>query len=186
MNRGQAYTLEGIIGAIVIASALVIGLQAVDPAPWTEPEPTNPEELRTQAQDLLDAAEDSGMLHKGVRCVDDNGNLDREGFLEGTGFENLTDNALGTGNFRMTIEYLDDGERVEETVVPGRPGRTSATATRLVTIYDTDSVLRHENDDCEQPFGVPPTVGDTDNFYIEDQHEDEHLHAVVKIRLVVW
>ena len=37
-NRGQVFALEGIISALVIIGALVLGLQAVDTAPWNDDE----------------------------------------------------------------------------------------------------------------------------------------------------
>lgn len=188
MNRGQAYTLEGIIGAIVIASALVIGLQAVDPAPWTEPEPTNPEELRTQAEDLLDAAEDRDALHTAVRCGDEDGVLDREGFMAGTGLANMTENMLGTNNYRLSVEYVDaeSGERVETVVVSGRPGRTSATVTRQVAIFESDGLLEYDGEECSQPTIDPETLGEAGTFYIDNQHDGQELYALVTVRVVVW
>lgn len=189
MNRGQAYTLEGIIGAIVIASALVIGLQAVDPAPWTQTDPTNPEELRTQSQDLLDAASDTGALHTGIRCSDDGTPPSGDAFMDGTGLANLTANALATDNYRISVEYGDSttGDREASVVVAGRPGRTSATVTRQVAIFDSDAVLTYDGDECDQPTLDPETLGEsTAGFYIDDQHPGTELYAVVTIRVVVW
>lgn len=187
MNRGQAYTLEGIIGAIVIASALVIGLQAVDPAPWTQTDPTNPEELRSQSQDLLDAASDSGALHTGIRCSDGAGPPSGEAFMEGTGLANLTDNALATDNYRISVEYVDPstGDRVESVLVAGQPGRTSATVTRQVAIFDTDAELTYDGEECSRPTLEPQTIGESGDFYIPDQHSSD-LYAVVTVRVIVW
>lgn len=189
MNRGQAYTLEGIIGAIVIASALVIGLQAVDPAPWTQTDPTNPEELRTQSQDLLDAASDSGALHTAIRCSDDGTPPSGEAFMEGTGLANLTANTLPTENYRISVEYVDsNGDRHESVVVAGRPGRTSATVTRQVAIFDSDAVLTFDGDECDQPTLDPETLGESaaTDFYIDDQHPGSELYAVITVRVIVW
>lgn len=188
MNRGQAYTLEGIIGAIVIASALVIGLQAVDPAPWTQTDPTNPEELRTQSQDLLDAASDTGALHTAIRCSDDGTPPSSEAFMEGTALGNLTANTLPTENYRISVEYVDSttGDREESVVVAGRPGRTSATVTRQVAIFDSDAVLTYDGDECGQPTLDPGTLGESGDFYIDDQHPGAELYAVVTVRVIVW
>lgn len=187
MNRGQAYTLEGIIGAIVIASALVIGLQAVDPAPWTQTDPTNPEELRTQSQDLVDAASDSGALHTAIRCSNDGTPPSSEAFMEGTGLANLTANALATDNYRISVESVDPstGDRQEWVIVAGQPGRTSATVTRQVAIFDSDAVLTYDGDECDQPTLDAGTLGDSGEFYIDDHHSGV-LYAVVTVRVIVW
>lgn len=70
-DRGQAYTLEGLIAAIVLASAVLYGLQAVDVAPYTDDTRNDRqlETLRTQASDALSVAEDDGSLRRAVTCI---------------------------------------------------------------------------------------------------------------------
>lgn len=189
MDRAQAYTLEGIIAAIVIASALVVGLQAVDPAPWTEPDPVDPDDLRTQAQDLLDAASDRDELREAVTCVDPEGDLDSTAFRPGESpLGNLSEQALGTNRHRISVAYLDGEDVVSETVYSeGTPSRISATATRQFALFDNDPL--HEYDNSEEacvPQGVTLGELDEDEFYLDNQDDDEERFATVTVRVIVW
>lgn len=191
-ERGQAYTLEGIIGAIVVVSALVVGLQAVDPAPWTDPDPVDTDELGLQAQDLLEAADDTEHLQTALTCVDpaSEGELASEAFEPGeSGFGNMSQRMLGTANYRVSVEYVEDGEVTRETVVDtgGTPGRISVTETRQVALFENDPLYERSDGDCHQST-VTPTLGDTDEdkFYVENEDEDSELFAIVTVRVVAW
>ena len=54
-NRGQAYTLEAVVGALLITSAVVFALNAtvVTPSTAGEESPETRDSLRQQASDIL-------------------------------------------------------------------------------------------------------------------------------------
>ena len=187
-TRGQAYTLEGIISAIIIASALIIGLQAVDPSPWTEEDPNiNPEEMRTLVGDSLALASEQGDMRQAVTCVDtddDSGEIDMSGFSSDGAVGGLLDEATGTNNYIVTVGYYDesDGETQivgEEGV--GTPSGNSVTVTRQIAVYNSD--WSHDGDDCTDR---RTTLADEDQYTIADQYEDDELYALVEVEVVIW
>lgn len=191
MERGQAYTLEGVIGAILIASALVVGLQAVDPAPWTQTDPVNPEELRTQSQDMLDAANDDDLLREAVTCADLDGNMEQRAFSPGQSpLGNLTERTIGTNRYRLSLVYIDANGRNETLILTdGSPGRTSVTVTRQFALFDTDPAHEYDDGECVEitdADGDTVTLGDRTDLYIENQDPNEELYAMVKIEVTVW
>ena len=97
-DRGQAYTIQGVIGAILVASALVFGLQAVDISPWTEDgSEAQTEALRVQTQDLLAAASDRDALRTAATCIDGDGNgTPHPAVAAGTVANETERDALGT------------------------------------------------------------------------------------------
>lgn len=209
-TRGQAYTIEGIIGAIVIASALVLGLQAVDIAPWTEDTTDRQtESLRVQAQDVLDAAEDRDALRTAATCIDGDRNATPHPAVAAGGAANdtertvfgvLLNRTLDRNNFRYAV-YLDyanatDPADVNTTALtPDRdPTRSSVAVTRQIVLFDSDPIMEFDADrgECvEVTSGENNTLrsrqGDPDrDVYVEDQNDSSELFAVVRIRVVAW
>ena len=189
-ERGQAYTLEGIIGAIIVVSALVVGLQAVDPAPWTDPDPVDADELGLQAQDLLDAADDRDVLRTAVTCVDAaaDGELETEAFEPGEStFGNMTERMLGTNTYRLSVEYHDGNSVQRETVADtgGTVGRVSITETRQIALFENDPLYERSDGEC-QPAEPSVTLGeaDDDDIYLDNIDEDIELFAIVTVRVV--
>lgn len=198
-TRGQAYTLEGVISAIVIASALVIGLQAVDPAPWTEDDPFDTEEYRDQVGDLLAAANDGAdpsrtdELSRALLCVnsEDTSEFDSRAFGPessiGERFEDVIDR-----EYRITAEYVNEGgetvEQIERSSTDGTPTGTSITVTRQHTVYETNDVFVYNEElgMCEQETDTIPEFKQELQFPVDDQHEDDELYAIVNVRVVIW
>lgn len=186
-TRGQAYTLEGIIGAIVLASALIIGLQAVDPAPWTDSDPGDPEEIRVGAEDTLTIAQERDKLHAAVACVDGDEHESQAFQPGGTPLGDLLERTLGDYNYQLWLEYEEAGEREERDALDGirTPDRQSVTVTRQVPLFDNSLVYEYDDGEGEC---VPTdeTLEDADQFYIDNQHDDDELYAIVTVRVVVW
>ena len=185
-ERGQAYTLEGIIGAIILASALVIGLQAVDPAPWTEPDPDDPEDIRAAAEGTLAIADDRDLLRAAVTCVDQ-GEYDERAFeAEDSPLRGLFERTLDGYSYEVWYEYHNytDGstDRISAREEVGTPGRQSATVTRQVPLFSGTLVHTFEDGECKPS----DTTLEESDIYIENQHPDKELYAVVTIRVIAW
>lgn len=187
-TRGQVFALEGIISALIVIGALVLGLQAVDTAPWNDDERDRGENLRTDVDDVLAVAEDRGALTEAVTTVDSNGqprpivpSADTQITLDRI-FE---DTAAVRTEFRVEYDYHDENGEVQTVVVRDEEPSTTlptATATRQVVLFDDDTVrtgpggnqvegtLRQENDD----------------IYLEDQEPGDSLYAVVTVRVIAW
>jgi len=212
-RRGQAYTIEGIIGAIVVASALVLGLQAVDIAPWADDTASEQTEaLRVEVQDVLEAADDRDALRTAATCIDGDGDGGPHPAVAAGGRANDSErDELGAllnrtldengREYNVFIEYQNDSnpdnldqERISFS--SDSPGRSSVTVTRQVPLFDSDPTLAFDPD---QGACVPTsslsnrenvTLSARDNpeeeIYIEDQHESSELYAVIKIRVEAW
>jgi hypothetical protein len=194
MERGQAYTLEGTIGAIVLVTAVLLGLQAVDTGPWTATPDRVPEKLETQADDLLTVAAETGSLSAAVRCyggdrsvidgsVNPDSNSDFEEMLRYTFDEQ-------NRNYNLYISYWNSsaGER-EQTLASTNnsqslrlPDASTGVATRQITLYDTMPVKFRQ--DCSAD--GPPISDTSDLFDIPDVDKRSAVYNVVEVRLVVW
>lgn len=208
--RGQAYTIEGVIGAIVVVSAVVLGLQAVDIAPWTDDTPDQEvESLRTQAADLLAAAEDRDALQTAALCIDGDGtatphpavaagSADTDETRDRLGI--LLNRALDENGFRYTVSVERYDERTGEIsttlLTPDRePTSASVSVSRTVVLLDDDLVYQFDSDAgaCRPAIvnGETETIGERANrtsgdIYLENADEDSEIYAVVRIRVIAW
>lgn len=204
-DRGQAFALEGIIAAVIVASALILGIQAVDLEPLTSGDERANEQLRTQVSDALDVAEESGdrfepveepnALRGAVTCVSrEDGEtvpnpaaVDPEGSTAlGAIFAETLDNEY---NYRIALEYPNEtaSNGVETAVLrdTALPSQPTVSVTRQIALYDSDII--RGNEDCQPLSGNPTLEEDLSiGFYVEDQHPDSELHAVVQIRVIAW
>jgi len=201
-ERGQAYALEGVIAVLVIALALVLGMQAVDIAPWTDEGDRQLDDLRTQAEDTLVTAEQRGLLDEVAVCVAGDGHSGDQGgvarasdeptlLVPGVepdiGFEGLLDSSLGDRmQFAVAVEYpTDEGLETASLTLQTPPDRPSATASARVTLSGSDEI--RQGAACT-PTGT--TLGDlgdeADGEFYFDRQTDGDLYGVVTIRVVVW
>lgn len=196
MSRGQVYTLEGVIGAIIIVSALILGLQAVDIAPWAnDPVEQESERLRLQVEDVLAVADDRGDLRAAVTCVDDATPDSRVASnAEVTTLGELLNRTVRQdgSNTVVYVDYLDSGgeSELQQFVHPQtepRPTDGSVTATHYITLYDSDPIHEVESGEC-----VPQdeTIGDASpsEFYIPEltDQSDSAVYNVVRVRVIAW
>jgi hypothetical protein len=199
-DRAQASTLEGVIAAIVVASAVILGFQAVDVAPWTSgPDENRIESLRSQASDLLAVAADNGTLTRAVTCVETNTTTnaydpDLDAYkrnpaqatstlgpmLNATFFENgFRYNVYlrywnGTSDEQDRSFAYPSGEELQQ------PQNGVVTVTRQVVLYD--SMPTRSGPNC---LTRGDALGDTD-LYVEDYYPDSPVYNVVEVVVEVW
>lgn len=194
--RGQAFTLEGVIGALIVLASVVLALQAVDIAPLTmDSADSDTEQLETQVEDILSAASDSGSLRTTVTCMSPTGEPD-PGLANPddpqTQFGDLLNRTLAqTGTeFVVFVEHRNGDGRVRNQLYPSGgisapPGAVSAS--RQVTLYDSDPIHRAGTGRCEQDDTA--TVGDSGLFYV-DRHPDvdgvSNVYNTVRVRVIAW
>lgn len=201
-SRGQAFTLEGVISALLILMAVVLGLQAVDVAPFSDEQAEREaESLRTQVDDALAAVADQNGLRSAITCVNTAGDPDRA-----VGSPDLTVTALGSvlnqtlarnGNqYVLSVEYRgvdDSGNAVleRERLYPATvsdPPESAVASSRQVLLQSGDPVYRTQGLECvEDPGGQ--TLNETSQFYI-DRHPDmtntTNVYNAVRVRVVAW
>ncbi|MHB9285711.1 hypothetical protein ACKVMT_01565 [Halobacteriales archaeon Cl-PHB] len=206
-ERGQAYTLEGVIAAIVVAASVLYGLQAVNVAPWaTSADERQLESMRTQAEDLLAATADDGTLRRMVTCVKDPtgqpngiiavppGEVAGTPGVNATTFGNALNRTFRANGYRYAVyfDYWNETtSRVEsELVYPRRaptPTRSTVSASYPVTLFDGTNVST-SNDCIPDDEALETRVDDGDPLYVDelDGSGDPETFAVVEVRLVVW
>lgn len=200
-DRGQAYVLEGVIGVLVITLALVLGMSAVDIAPWAGSEERTLEETEQQAEDVLEIAHSQGMLNEVAACVAGQEVSDQTKVVReeneppllrpnetGLEFEELIEDSFSdTSRLAVQLEYPDSGGAgtdIQSLTRRNPPKSASRSASKRVTLSDTESILQGAQ--CTDS-GDDLDVADAGtNFYFEDQQDSTDFFGVVTIRVVVW
>ncbi|MFB6073525.1 MAG: hypothetical protein ABEJ89_00775 [Haloarculaceae archaeon] len=192
MARGQAYTLEGVIGAIVIVLAVGYGVQAIDTGPWSGSGP-GATTLDQRAEDVLATGVDTGALSDVVRCYGPNkrvidGDYDVASNSEFEAMLNRTFDAQGE-NYNLYIAYWNESGQREQRLVSANdtafpePGPNAETATVRFALYDDQPIRFGAGRDCSID---GPRLDSVNDFYVPDVNESSQVYNVVEVRLVVW
>jgi hypothetical protein len=201
-RRGQAFTLEGVIGAVLVLIAVVLALQAVDAAPFTDEESERrAEALRTQVADTLAVAADRGALRRAATCVRSGGDPHENVANPGvpvTDFGVLLNRTLiQNGNeYIATVEYRGSGGSGDSVLKRTRlhpatatdPPETAVAVTRQVVLHDSDPVFRVQSSRCGEDRSGR-TLNESTTLYVDrhpDLGTDSPLYNVVRIRVTVW
>ena len=195
--RGQAVTLEGVIGAVIVLASVVLALQAVNIAPVvSDGDDGRSERLETRTEDLIEAAADRGALRKTVTCVRSTGepetNLANPNDPPTQFGELLNQTLTQSGNeFIVAVEYRNTGSQEHERLYPS--GEISAppdavSVSRQITLYNSDPVHRAGTDGCVQdPDGA--TLTEEDQLYVDRHPEVDgttNVYNTVRIRVIAW
>jgi len=196
-SRGQAFTLEGVIGAVIILASVVLALQAVNIAPVTsDGVDDRNDQLETRIADLLEAAADRNALRTTVTCVRSTGepetNLANPHDPRTPFGELLNQTLTQNGNeFIVAVEYRNTDGQVRDRLYPS--GNISAptdavSVSRQVMLYNSDPVHRGGTDNCVPDSGGT-TVAEDDQFYIDrhpDVSETTNVYNAARIRVIAW
>ena len=192
-TRGQAFTLEGVIGAVVVLASVVLALQAVNVAPVaTEGDDARDDRLETQAEDVLAIASDRDALRTTVSCVSSGGEPDL-GLANPndplTPFGRLLNQtfAQNSDEFIVAVEYRNGDGLERERLYPG-PDISAPTgavsASRQVALYDSDPVYNRDGGECVRN-SDGTTTADSDQFYIEDEG-GSNVYNTARVRVIAW
>lgn len=196
-SRGQTFTLEGVIGAVLVLASVVLALQAVNIAPVaSDGVDSRNDRLETRTEDLLAAAADSDALRTTVTCVGPTG--DPETGLANpndprTQFGELLNQTLAQNGdeFVVFVEYRDADGLARTRLYPSgdiNAPTDAVSVSRQVTLYDSDPVHRVATDSCE-PDSDGTTLAEEDQFYIDrsaDVDETTNLYNTVRVRVIAW
>ena len=190
--RGQAYTLEGVLAAILVVTATVYGLGAIDTRAWEDETRSETTQLEYRASDVLSIASDSGALRDAVLCYRDGRPIDGDRDRTLATFEqmlNLTFDSQAQ-QYNLYFSYWNTNEQRETILVSDESGNSderapTSAADASTTVTITDNMNRRIDDDCSP---IPVTVKeDQNNFYIsKDVAPNSSLYNIVEVRLVVW
>lgn len=201
-DRGQAYAIEGIIGAIIVVSSLVLGLQAVDMSTWSNGGDGQTTATRTEIADMLDVAQDTGALQEAVTCVSTGFDADPHPRVASTNdpsseFGKILRNTTGQSGeqyrYRIAIDYPNGEGGYNTTQIGQTPeqNRETVTVSEYVTLTDTDPVFEVEDGSCvAQDETLGQDVGGGTYIYgsgsDDEEDPDSELYAVVRVRITAW
>ncbi|WP_327052175.1 DUF7288 family protein [Halomicrococcus gelatinilyticus] len=205
-ERGQAYTLEGFVGAMIVLTAMLFALQSVVLTPTTAGtvDQSVKTQLGTQANDLLRTAGSDGTLDDMILYWNASGGFAYASSTE-TGYGSLppcaparspdtvcdsfgqATNATFTERgfvYNLYVRYRtapDPTETVTRRVVyRGVPSSNAVTATYTVVLYD-DMTLTAPEDAGGANLG---SLAENE-FYAPDV-DPGPVYNVVEVRMVVW
>jgi len=190
-DRGQAYTLEAIIAAVLLISSLVFALQvtAVTPLSASTSNQHIENQQRASAAGVLTAAQEAGALKDAVLYWNDSAeeydDADRLAYYTNSyppnEFGNITERAFdGRGLAVNVLMYHDESEEPSRMVYRGEPSDNAVSASRTVTIYDDDNLTA--------PPSNQTTAGNADSFAdaVPEDASGNSVYNVVRVEVVVW
>lgn len=198
-DRGQAYTLESLIAALLLVTAVLFAMQSVVITPTSAG--TQDRDVAAQqhqvASDLLTTAANEGELSRLARfwdCSNPDGGFATDSqsgtWAEGEGYPtdtvpiedfgealNYTFDAGTRYNVELVYDNGSDGQGVSRIVYQGTPGDDVITASHTVTLTDGQLVTGRDAgsqtlDSCADP--AIPEAG------------SGSVYNVVEVRLVLW
>jgi len=198
-ERGQAYSLQGVIGAIIVVSALVLGLQAISIVPFTSDGPSQGVDTKLQLQDTLDIIEDDDGLRTGVLCLGgedpttpDPGIISTDPAFDPIG-KVLANTTSQTASYNIYVVHNETGSSsfTEHSVGPEDPITDSAvTVTRELVIFDQDRVyqLNRTSGQCEidDAYDNVADAASQGEIYLDNRDENSDIFQVVQVRVVAW
>lgn len=194
-DRGQAYTLEAFIAALLLVSSLTFALQvtAVTPLSASTANQHIENQQRASASGLLAASHESGALKEAVLYW----NAENETFHNATRidyytneypdipFGNMTDRAFGGRGLAVNVlVHTEDRSRPQRMVYHGEPSDNAASASRTVTLYDDDNLRNGNRSDGRELSEVDDDT--TEAFYATDTNDGSQVFHVVRVEVVVW
>jgi len=196
-ERGQAHSLEAVVGAMVVLAGVLFALQmtAVTPLSASTSNQHLENQLQSTASGVLGSAAATGDLEMALLSWNENTSefhgADNEGYyttnLTETNFTAALDRTFGPRNiaYNVYIVYHTSNGATERQrlVFQGQPSDHAVSASRTVTLLDSDE-LRHANGTA-----TGTRVGNTSSFYAPDagtgsEHRDLYNH--VRVEVVAW
>jgi hypothetical protein len=204
-TRAQLYTLEGVIGAFIIISAVVFAMQSIvlTPSAAGGIAPQERGDLRQQAHDVLTIAaqnesfdfsdltrywsQSKRTFYGGLNPRLGYGTREPPGALGPL----LNDTFRSQGRqYNLILRYrprdLSNGTQTIPVVYQGRPGENAVLATHTVTLYDNQTLTSPGAGSVELWEYGSETVGDADGYYPVPNAADGPVYNVVEVRLIVW
>jgi hypothetical protein len=208
-ERGQAYTLEGFIGSILILSAILFALQSVVITPTTggTVDRDARDQVRIEAQDMLVLSAESGNLSKMVRYWNGtDSNADRRfaasdgqslGYSSDlppggapSGLLLLLEQAFADKNgYNVIVSYQGDSTCSRESPMTmarnGFPTESGVVASYTFALYD-DQRLTGGDADSRRLSNVDCVEGNGNGYYPIPDAYSGPLYNVVTVKVIVW
>ncbi|WP_254840224.1 DUF7288 family protein [Natronomonas marina] len=188
-DRGQAYTLEAIIAAVLLVSSLVFALQvtAVTPLSASTSNQHIENQQRASASGVLTAAQEAGVLKDAVLFWDDTEaefyDAERVTFYTNSyppnDFGDITQRAFDGRGLAVNVVVHPGNADPVEMVYRGEPSDNAVSASRTVTIY--------KDDELTAP-GISTTAENADTYedVIPPDSDGNSVYNVVRVEVTVW
>jgi hypothetical protein len=204
-DRGQAHTLESVVGAVILLTAIAFALQVTIVTPLSAS--TSSQHIESQqrsvAQGVLANAADSGALQEAVLYWNNTGgrfhNTPVQQFYTNDPPDNRFGNMLSRAfneegiayNVRVYYQTGNVSTRTEINqklmISQGTPSDNAVSATRTITLRNDDHLVDEDGSLNET------TVSESDTFYIKNAHtgasgagDGNGLYNVVQVEVVSW
>ncbi|WP_222919419.1 hypothetical protein [Natrinema sp. SYSU A 869] len=203
-DRGQAYTLEGFIGAMVVLMATLFALQSVVIMPSTGGvDRSDQAQMQQEALDALVVAAEDENLSETIRRWDDEGRFEgADGQPEPDGDDYWTyhpdtfanKSILGTVlNKRFNergggynVELHPKGGEKKTVVFQSAPPPSSITASYTVTLYDDQYVVPDREQTLSDLNGSVSNKSEKPMIQGLNNSEENHVYNVVEVRVIAW
>jgi hypothetical protein len=204
-ERGQAFTLEGVLGASFLVLALLVALQTTVITPTTggAVDDETRSQLRQKANDVLTitANAEQDDLNWYVRYWDPNtrtfygaqrpevgyGTLGPPGDFGTMLFDTFT---RAGRRYNVVLRYRGnespDSAGTQRMVYQGPPAEHAVVATHTVTLYDDDTLAGPQATTRELREYDTNASDNDDSFYPIPDVVDGPVYNVVEVRLIVW
>ena len=190
--RGQIYTLEAVIAAVLLVSSLVFALQvtAVTPLSASTSNQHIENQQRASASGVLTAAEEAGALKNAVLYWDNSTEQYHDAGQLGyytsdyppNEFGNITERAFAGRGLAVNVRIYPYANSTDTTrlVYRGEPSDNAVSASRTVTIYNDDNLTA--------PPSNQTVVADADNFdeAVPGDSGGSGVYNVVRVEVTVW
>lgn len=214
-DRGQAYTLEGFVSAMIVLLAILFAMQSVVITPTTGglADRTTQAQVEQEAQDalIISATAEDGDLSELVRYWDNESNEfygaseshgdfyydasnDTEFYDNFTLGETLSDRFTERGlSYNVELVYQDDSgefdtENSTHLVYQGES--EAVTASYTVTLYESDNLTAPDDENREIPIRDAYEEGEYPIPPATDDPEEDddasEIYNVVEVRIAVW
>lgn len=193
-ERGQVFTLEAFIAALLVLSSIVFVLSAVTATPLSGSSSNRHVENQqaSLANGILDTATANDELRSTLLSWDDsNGTFhgaQEKGYYLSCSFDTafgellartLYDNGIAC---TVSLQYLTEGRdiRSERLVYVGEPTDNAVRGQTTVVLYDDDRLV----DASGSPTGT--TLAESATFYAPDAAPDDRLYNVIEVEVILW
>jgi len=202
-DRGQAYTLEGFVSAMVVLMAVLFALQSVVITPTSGglSDRSVQAQIQQEAQDALVVSDQDGNLSETVRNwntddpekfhnasvpgPDGNRTYNTTEFADQSRLGGILEQRFADNGYSYNVElvYETASNDFDTTymVYQGAPSPDAVTASYVVTLYEDDKLtatnpitLQTADDNSEYEYPIPETTN------------TELVHNVVEVRVIVW
>lgn len=198
-DRGQTFTLEAFVAAILLVSTVAFGLQAVTMSSNTASSADT--ELRGQhvglAEGVLDRAVANGDLERTLLYWNESADRfyeadEEEGFYlsrgPSTAFGDSMDAMFAESGIRYNVNLYyrnESGDRETQRLVEfGTPSDDAVRVVETVTLYD-DTVLVDANETPRENVTLASVDGEG-GFYAPNVDADSSLYNVIRVEVVLW